>query len=153
MAKKKIKYREAEKSDIRRIREWLDSFSLPSIDVDGKAQKIFVAECDGKLVAIGGIEKLGDIALIRSIVVAPEHRKNGIASNIYQLLEKYARNLEIKGLYLITESAKEYFQNLGFNDLERKAAPCLIKQTSQFSKLCPSSATVMVKTLSTRSGK
>lgn len=118
----------------------LISCSLPSSDVDGQAQKIFVAESEGKLVAIGGIEKFGGIALIRSIAVVPEHRKYGIASNIYQLLEEYARNSEVEELYLITESAKEYFQKLGFTEQERKTTPCLIKQTSQFSKLCPSSA-------------
>jgi len=81
-----MKYREAEESDIQAIKELICSSGLPSSDVDGKAQKILVAESDGKIVATGSIEKLGGIALIRSIAVAPEYRKNGIASNIYQLL-------------------------------------------------------------------
>ena len=149
MAKRNMKYREAEKSDIQSIRELICSSGLPSSDVDGKAQKIFVAESDGKIVAVGGIEKLGGIALVRSIAVAPEYRKNGIASNIYQLLEEYASSSEVEELYLITESAKEYFQKLGFTEQERKTTPCLIQQTSQFSELCPSSATVMFKALST----
>ncbi len=144
-----MKYREAEESDIQRIKELLYSSGLPSTDVDGQAQKIFVVESKGKLVGIGGIEDFGGIGLIRSITVAPEHRKNGIAMNLYQLLEEYACNSGIKALYLITESAKEYFQKLGFSAQEREAVPYLIKQTSQFSKLCPTSAAVMFKTLST----
>ncbi len=149
MAKRNMKYRKAEESDIQSIRELICSCGLPSSDVDGKSQKIFVAESKGKIVAVGGIEKLGGIALIRSIAVAPEYRKNGIASNIYQLLEEYARSSKVEELYLITESAKEYFQKLGFTEQDRKTTPCLIKQTSQFSELCPSSATVMFKALST----
>ncbi len=149
MVKRNMKYREAEESDIQSIRELICSSGLPSSDVDGKSQKIFVVESDGRIVAVGGIEKLGDVALVRSIAVAPEYRKNGIASSIYQLLEEYARSSEVEELYLITESAKEYFQKLGFTEQERKTTPCLIKQTSQFSELCPSSATVMVKALST----
>ncbi len=144
-----MKYREAEESDIQAIRELICSSGLPSSDIDGKAQKIFVAESDGKIIAVGGIEKLGDVALIRSIAVTPAYRSSGIASNIYRLLEAYARSLEVEELYLMTESAKEYFQKLGFSEQEREAVPWDIKQTSQFSKLCPSSATVMFKMLST----
>jgi len=149
VANRNIKYREVEELDIQSIRELICSSGLPSSDVDGKAQKMFVAEFDQKIVAVGGIEIHGGIALVRSIAVAPEYRKSGIASNIYQLLEQYARSSEVEGLYLITESAMEYFQKFGFTELERETAPCLIKQTSQFSELCPSSATVMFKALST----
>ncbi len=77
-----MKYREARDSDIQCIKELLCSSGLPSSDVDGQAQKIFVAESEGKLVAIGGIETFGGVALIRSIAVALEHRNNGIARNI-----------------------------------------------------------------------
>ncbi len=148
-----MKYREAKESDIQCIRELLYSSGLPSSDLDGQAQKIFIAESEGKLVATGGIESFGGIALIRSIAVVPEHRKIGIANSVYQLLEEYACNSGVEELYLITESAKEYFQKLGFSEQERKTVPCLIKQTSQFSKLCPSSATVMSKALSLEMAK
>ncbi len=150
MTFKQIKYRDVKGSDIQKAIELLQSSDLPSSDIDGKTQKIIVAECKEKLVAVGGIEKLGSLALIRSIAVHPEYRNNGIASEIYHLLEKYARDSSVKELYLITESAKAYFQKLGFLEKDRQAVPHPIKQTSQFTRLCPSSATVMFKTLSTK---
>lgn len=150
MTFKQIKYRDAKGSDIQKTIELLQASDLPSSDIDGKTQKIVVAECKEKLVAAGGIEKLGSLALIRSIAVRPEYRNNGIASSIYHLLEKYARDSSVEELYLITESAKAYFQKLGFLEKDRPAVPRPIRQTSQFTRLCPLSATVMFKTLSTK---
>lgn len=148
MAGKKTIYREARESDFQRIRKLLESCGLPSLDVDGRKQKMFIAESDGRLVAVGGIEKYGDVALVRSIAVAPEYRKNGMASNIYHLIEEYAHDSEVVALYLMTESAGGFFQKHGFKEQERKRVPGLIKQTDQYSRLCPSSATVMFKALS-----
>ena len=143
-----MRYREAKEQDIQRIKEFLDLSGLPSIDIDGQAQTIFVAESAERLVGTGGIEVFGRVGLIRSVAVAPEHRNNGIAKYLYTLLEAYARDAGVRTLYLITDSAKEYFQKLGFSVQARDTVPDLIKKTSQFSKLCPSSATIMCKALS-----
>ena len=143
-----MRYRKAKEPDIQRIQELLEVSGLPSNDIDGRAQTIFIAEAAERLVGTGGIETFGRVGLIRSVAVAPEHRNNGIAKHLYTLLEVYARDAGVRTLYLITDSAEEYFQKLGFSVQARDTVPELIKQTSQFSRLCPSSATIMCKALS-----
>ena len=63
----------------------------------------------------------------------------------YEELEMYAKESGIECLYLITTSAKAFFDQLGYGVIERNAAPESVKQTAEFSSLCPSSAVVMKK--------
>jgi amino-acid N-acetyltransferase len=48
-------------------------------------------------------------------------------------------------MYLITHTAKDFFDRQGYCSIDRTTAPDAIKQTDQFSGLCPTSAVVMTK--------
>jgi len=63
-------------------------------------------------------------------------------------LEKLARQKGINDLYLLTTTAKDFFTKEGYEIIDRVRVPFEIKNTSQFSSVCPSSATVMKKSLS-----
>jgi amino-acid N-acetyltransferase len=64
-------------------------------------------------------------------------------------MEEHARDAGVRNLYLLTTTAEGFFAGLGYRKVSRDQAPPGIAGTEQFSSLCPSSSSFMVKTLST----
>ena len=100
-------------------------------------------EDDNKIIGIGGVELYGKIALLRSITILKEYRGKSLGISIFSKIKKYAMEHEVGEIYLLTETAEDFFGKLGFIPVSRDIVPLLIKQTKQFSALCPSSAVVM----------
>jgi amino-acid N-acetyltransferase len=63
-------------------------------------------------------------------------------------LEKsFTKESGINCLYLLTTTAKAFFDKQGYCSIKREETPQAVKQTAEFSSLCPSSAVVMKKRL------
>jgi len=148
-----VEYRNAKTSDTEGIKEFLNSNNLPSHDIDEHIQNFIVVVSENKqIVGVGGFESIGGIGMVRSIAVAPEARRKGIAKKVYMQLESMAYESGVKAFYLITESAVSYFTRLGFVPLSRQNVPKEIKSTKQFREICPTSATVMYRDISRKNG-
>lgn len=98
-----------------------------------------------KMTGTAGLEIFDDCALLRSISVIKEEQGKGLGRIINDGMEKYAKESGINCLYLITTTAKDFFYRQGYCAIDRAATPETIKQTEQFSALCPSTAVVMKK--------
>jgi amino-acid N-acetyltransferase len=61
--------------------------------------------------------------------------------------EAHAAPLGVESLYLLTTTADAFFSRLGYSPASREEAPSFIKNTSQFSGLCPASSVFMCKHL------
>lgn len=94
-----------------------------------------------------GIELFGETALLRSLAVAPSYRRAGLGSRLVAHAEHYAAELGVRSLYLLTITAEEFFRRHGYVRIDRTEAPPAIRATREFSDLCPSSSTLMVKPL------
>jgi amino-acid N-acetyltransferase len=57
------------------------------------------------------------------------------------------KTLGINWLYLLTETASEYFEAKGYERISREDAPAALSASSEFSHVCPVSAIVMKKPL------
>ena len=95
----------------------------------------------------GGIEVHGADALMRSVVTLPPLRARGIGQAIVRALEAEAVVMKCRAVWLLTTTAREFFDRLGYAAVDRADVPGAIRATAQFSSLCPDSATVMVKRL------
>jgi N-acetylglutamate synthase-like GNAT family acetyltransferase len=95
----------------------------------------------------GGIEVHGADALMRSVVTLPPLRARGIGQAIVRALEAEAVVMKCRAVWLLTTTAREFFERLGYAAVDRADVPGAIRATAQFSSLCPDSATVMVKRL------
>jgi len=93
------------------------------------------------------LEVYGEDGLVRSLAVVSEFQTQGCGSSLLQSLEHYSKSIGIKTLYLLTETAEQYFEGKGYESIDRQQASASIKETSQFSGLCPDSATLMRKCL------
>jgi len=135
----------SDEADIRRL---LDASGLPTADLTTDLLSNFLVQRDGPdLVAVGGLEFAADSALLRSVAVEPAQRGRGVGRQIVQALEALARRRNSRQVYLLTTSAERYFGRLGYERASRESVPPGIRATQEFSKLCPASSSLLVKTM------
>jgi amino-acid N-acetyltransferase len=113
---------------------------LPTDDLHDPVITLVGAFVNDTLVGVIGLQACDDVAMLRSLAVDPAHRDRGIAAALCERLFMLAGE---RDLYLLTESADNYFARLGFEPIDRATVPAAIRATAQFSALCPSSARVM----------
>jgi amino-acid N-acetyltransferase len=126
----------------------LSAEKLPVDDLPETLDNFFVATEEGQLTGVAGIEIYGDYGLLRSLTVRPDYRRMGIAGKLIESIENLAALKGLKELYLLTETAPAYFAAKGFQKITRDKVPDEIKKSSEFSHVCPLSATVMKKSIS-----
>ena len=132
--------------DVQAIEALLAESGLPTDDLSQQDLSLFRIEGTGNsLSAVGGLERFHNTALLRSVATAAAMQGQGIASRIVGELENIAVDEGIENLYLLTESAQRYFESKGYKVVERADVPGSIRESRQFSTLCPDSATVMYK--------
>ena len=122
---------------------------LPTEDCVEQAAN-FCAIYDGdELIATGGLEPTSArFGLLRSIVVQDKHRGKGLARKMTMHLLQQAKIDGRVAVFLLTETATDYFATVGFQSVARDAVPEEITLTRQFSSLCPDSASCMCLRLS-----
>jgi len=129
----------------------LTSSNLPLDGVREALQCFVVAEAEGAIVGVAGIEACGaqgKHALLRSVAVTPEWRSKGLGRTLVNRAIAVAEERGAKALYLLTTTADTYFPSFGFARTSRDAVPDDVRATAEFQGACPDSATVMVRTAS-----
>jgi amino-acid N-acetyltransferase len=130
------------------IEDLLQSQKLPAKDLPIELDDFYVAINEQKIVGLIGMERYGQYGLLRSMVVHPGFRNRQIAATLVSLLEDQAASSGISVIYLLTETASDYFGKKGFSTVDRKDVPDALKLSSEFSHVCPVSAYVMKKKIS-----
>ena len=139
------KIQKAEPGDWVAVMALLNQNKLPIEDLEPGQQIFWMAKTGDKLAGVIGLEKYGDYGLLRSMTTDRQFRNKGIASSLISELFNHARVAGIKEIYLLTETAEKYFEKKGFEKINRDAAPEEIKQSREFSHVCPTSAGLMKK--------
>lgn len=128
------------------IMQLLSSAKLPVDDLPLLLNNFLAAVDDiGQVIGVAGFEIYGTNALLRSVAVKPEFRNQGIADKLLQEVESMALLNKLKVICLLTETASEYFSRKGYTTILRGDIPEEVKQSSEFSHVCPVSAIVMKK--------
>lgn len=125
------------------FRSLLKASSLPADDLNFKRDLLVGYYEGGDLVGTGGLEVHGSYALLRSLSVKFGIRGKSVGSTITEFLLTEAKKKKLKAIYLLTETARGFFQKKGFRDVARDQVPDEVKATSEFSQVCPTSAVVM----------
>ena len=136
--------RPADATDVLRL---LDQNHLP---IDGLADHLattVVARHNGRIVGSAALEIYPDGALLRSVAVAPELQGHGLGRELTEAAIRLARDLHVPAIYLLTTTAERYFPKFGFERIQRADVPPTVQTSIEFTSACPSSATVMRKSL------
>jgi amino-acid N-acetyltransferase len=135
--------RAATSKDFASLCNLLEAEHLPTIDLHKELPHFFLKTMDDKIVGSIGLELYGKSALLRSMMVTPHHRNEGIASELIGELLSYAKKNGVHDVYLITNTAEEFFSRKGFIKINRTEVNKEILSSQEFNGLCPTSSAVM----------
>jgi amino-acid N-acetyltransferase len=102
-----------------------------------------VAEDGGQLIAAVGLEPYSGNGLLRSLVVRVDRRGGGVGRALIERALEAARAQRLQAVYLLTQTAPEYFRKFGFFGYPRADAPDGVQRSPEFGSVCPTSATCM----------
>nr|WP_280110000.1 GNAT family N-acetyltransferase [Nitrospirillum amazonense] len=101
----------------------------------------------GTPMGYGGYVPLGADILVRSVVVPATVQGKGIGRNLVALLLRRAWEVGHQRAWLLTISAGGFFEKAGFKPVPRDQAPASVLATPQAQGLCPSTATLLSRTI------
>ncbi len=137
--------KKATAADLPAILELLNKNKLPLDDIASGQQPFWVAKEGGILAGAIGLEQYAEYGLLRSMATNSSFRNRGVAGLLIDELFEYAKQIKLREIYLLTETAEKYFEKKGFQKINRDGVPPQIKVSKEFSHLCSSSAVVMKK--------
>jgi amino-acid N-acetyltransferase len=140
--------RRGQAADLPAIMQLLDDASLPTSDLpNARELQTWVVEDADSILGVVALERFGGEALLRSLVVAPEQQKRGVARDLVARLELDAQAQGIQRLVLLTETGESFFRRLGYAITDRGGVSDGVRQSAEFRSLCPLSAVCMIKAL------
>lgn len=110
---------------------------------------LLIGYYEGKiLIGTGGLEIYGQFGLLRSVSVEKNYQGKKLGTRIVMQLIDQARNKGLEGIYLLTETAGNFFLKNGFEVIDRNQVVPEIKTATEFTHVCPAAAICMYLHLS-----
>ena len=142
-----VELRTAAAGDLPKILSLLGRAELPTAGVADALPDFLLAENDGELVGVIGLEFYDASALLRSAAVEERWRGSGVGKVLVERALDLARQRGVEDIYLLTTTAKQYFPKFGFACVSRDSVADGVRSSVEFQAACPASATVMRKNL------
>jgi amino-acid N-acetyltransferase len=122
----------------------LETAKLPIAGVKDHIQNFVLEYEDATLLGCAGLEVHGQAGLLRSVVVNPSKRSNGIGSRLVNAVLENARTHGLQSVFLLTETAITYFPRFGFKHVTRAEIPESLNASKELRGACPDTAVVMM---------
>ncbi len=133
----------ARPEDRAQVEGLLAAADLPVEGVAEHFHSFFVAEDGDRIVGAAGLEFRGHHALLRSVVVAQDARRQGLGATLTRRALYEASARKVLGVYLLTTTAADFFRQFGFERVLRERAPDDVRASIEFRGACPDSAIAM----------
>jgi N-acetylglutamate synthase-like GNAT family acetyltransferase len=147
MSNTNVSLRPAASSDWPAISALLDVNKLPLAGARDHLSTYLVATQGDEIVGTAGAEVYGDLALLRSVAVAPVLQRQGVGKILVSRLLEEAKRRQIAKVYLLSVTAPEYFAQFGFKRCPRENAPAALHASAEFQSACPAWAALLSLTL------
>ncbi|MGE5277673.1 MAG: arsenic resistance N-acetyltransferase ArsN2 [Acidobacteriota bacterium] len=129
------------------LRSLLARCGLPEAGVLDHRSTALVAREGGRLVGSAVLEIYSGGALLRSVAVESDRRGLGLGVRLTEEALALARRRGLPRVYLLTETAAEFFPRFGFRKVSREKVPASVRASLEFTTACPQSALVMEREL------
>jgi len=133
--------------DLPRVLALLHDAELPEHGVADLFRNFFVVQDDATVVAAAGLEVLGEDGLLRSVVVDPAFRGQGLGGLLVGAALDLARQQELRAVYLLTTTARAFFVKHGFASCSREEAPPAVRESWEFREGCPTTSAFLKRAL------
>lgn len=130
--------------DLDAVHALLRAARLPTEGLDSHVHTALVARDGGTIVGCAALELYPPFALLRSVAVDASRRGQGLGQLLTAEAIALGRRLGVTGIYLLTETASGFFPKLGFVPIARDEVPAEVRQSIEFTSVCPVSAQAMV---------
>ncbi len=139
--------REANTTDFKLIEKLLLNANLPIAGIKDPNCKLFVLELQKEIVAVIAYELYGNIALLRSLVVAPSQRGQGRAKELFEFIFRHLKENNVSTVYGLTLTIPEWLLKLGFKEIKRENIAAELFASEELQGACPSSARAFTKSI------
>jgi amino-acid N-acetyltransferase len=129
-----------EERDRQAVHALLRSHGLPTAGFDEPHVSALVARDGPTVVGSAAVERYERYGLLRSVAVADSHRGRQLGQRLTRAAISLARTQGLTGIYLLTETAAGFFPKFGFTTVSREQIPEAVKQSVEFTSVCPASA-------------
>lgn len=139
----------ATEADFESLAALLASVNLPSEGVAEHLDGFLVArDTEGKFIGCAGLERYGQLGLLRSVAVSPHHQKDGLGLQITRAVLDRAAQDGVAEVVLLTTTARDFFaRKFGFVETQRSAYNAQLSESAEWQMPCCSSAVLMKLTL------
>jgi arsenite methyltransferase len=138
-----ISLNDGTREDLAAVENLLRRCKLPTDGVADWVDTLIIARSGPHVIGSTALELYGEAALLRSVAVYPSLRGTGVGHQLMTAALAKARQVGVRDLYLLTTTAGDFFPRFGFHPITRDEAPVSVKQSAEFTSLCPDSALVM----------
>jgi L-amino acid N-acyltransferase YncA len=138
----------AKPGDAPAILHLITSLNLPPEGLRDAMEYFWIAREGTDVVGTVGLEVYADLALLRSLAVAPERQGTGLGGALTDTALSYLTERQFRTVYLLTTTAESFFARYDFRTIPRSEVPAEVQQSLEFQSACPETATCMARTLS-----
>lgn len=144
---------DAAAEDLPSIVALLAQAGLPTSDLVPVALDDFIVALDGgQVIGAVGLERHGKHGLLRSLVVAPGWRDQGLGRALVEAIEARAVAAGLQSLTLLTQTAAPFLAARHYTAIDRTQAPTPVQSSREFTTLCPATSTCLTKSLARSAG-
>ncbi len=133
----------ASAEDLGEIEALLRATDLPPEGLEPFIDTLLVSRSRGEIIGCAALEIYGAAALLRSVAVHPGWQGRGLGAELVEKATWLAQSRNVRDMFLLTTTASDYFERLGFRRCTREDAPDAMRASIEFTTLCPASAVAM----------
>ncbi len=134
----------ARPEDFAAITQLLRRAQLPPDGLQYHQETLLVARVNGQVVGCTALEIYDDGALLRSVAVEQDVRGTGLGQRLTRAALGLARQHGVRRIYLLTETAGDFFPRFGFETIPRSEIAPGVQQSVEFKSGCPETAQAMM---------
>ena len=120
---------------------------LPVEGLQEHLDTTLVVRQDDVIIACAALEFYEPYALLRSVCVDSSHQGQGLGHQLTNACLEMAAQHKIDKVFLLTQTAGDFFPRFGFTKIDRDRVPQEIRNSVEFASVCPVSSLVMVKAI------
>jgi amino-acid N-acetyltransferase len=139
----RVVLRAAESTDVPQIERLISEGQALSAGEPRNLSGMFVADLDGTLAGVAGIELFGGDALLRGAFVLSDSRSEDIGRVLVEGMLTEAAMLAADSVYLLTTASETFFARFGFMRMPREELPSAVARRAELTDRAPAAATAM----------